>query len=434
MRRLSDKIYSGMASSNTHLKGTVRVPGDKSISHRAVILASIAEGVSRIANFAPGTDCGSTLRCMRQLGVGIERSGNDALVHGVGKFGLKGPSELLDCGNSGTTMRLLAGLLAGQPFRSVLTGDGSLKSRPMARIIEPLSQMGAKIDSNNGFAPLTIDGAKLVGIRYETPVPSAQVKSSVLLAGLYAEGQTSVSEAVPTRDHTERMLASMGVRVETPAAGECRVSGDAELRAHDIEVPGDISSAAFFIAAAAALPGSELLLENVGVNPKRAAILDVFRDLGVDLSIAERSGGPEPAANVTVRAGLAAASRTMIAGPDVAAVIDEIPILAVLGTQLEQGLEVRDAGELRVKESDRISAIVEGSRRMGAEVEEFSDGFRVGRSQLRGASVDSRGDHRIAMAFAVAALIADGETHIEKAECVDVSYPGFFEQLATVTR
>jgi len=410
-----------------YLTGTVRVPGDKSISHRAVMLASIAEGVTRITNFAPGEDCASTVECMRALGVRIEREGSDVTVHGVGKHGLTKPAGPLDCGNSGTTMRLLAGILAGQPFESVVTGDDSLRSRPMGRIIEPLLLMGARVEAEDGRAPLTIRGVegKLSHIRYETPVPSAQVKSCVLLAGLFADGTTEVIETVATRDHTERMLRAFGAASEGKT-----IIGDAVLTGCDIHVPGDISAAAFFMVAAACRPGSDVTLVGVGVNPTRAALIDVLTDLGADLHVAPVDlENAEPSADMTIKGGLRPGGRAVIDGDVVAKIIDEIPALAVLGTQLGDGLEVRGAGELRVKESDRILAVVENLRAMGASVTEFDDGFRVERSHLKAAAVDSRGDHRIAMAFAIAGLIADGETEISNAEAASVSYPAFFDDL-----
>jgi 3-phosphoshikimate 1-carboxyvinyltransferase len=408
----------------------MRVPGDKSITHRAVMLASIADGTTRITNFLAGEDCRATVRCMRQLGVEIEEvSDTSLIVHGVGLTGLKPPTSPLDCGNSGTTMRLLAGILAGQPFESVLTGDDSLRKRPMARIIEPLQQMGAGIASESGKAPLTIRGGPLNGITYETPVPSAQIKSCVLLAGLFADGMTWVIERVRTRDHTERMLRQMGAIVDLSDEAISVACGQA-LRGAAIDVPGDISSAIFFIAAAAALPGSDITMENVGYNSTRTEIIDVLRRLGAQIDIVDLDeSASEPTASIRIRGGLMSSETNMLEGDTVPKLIDEIPMLAVLGTQLENGLIVRDAEELRVKETDRIAALVENLRRMGAAVEEFDDGFEVARSHLQGAAIDSLGDHRMAMAFSIAALFAEGETEILNAECSDVSYPGFYRQL-----
>jgi 3-phosphoshikimate 1-carboxyvinyltransferase len=422
------------------LKGIVELPGDKSISHRAAIIAAIADGTSQLDNFAASADCASTLDCLRSLGVEIRLDGSTVSIDGVGKFGLKKPENPLDCGNSGTTMRLLAGILAGQRFKSILTGDESLVKRPMRRIIEPLEQMGATITSDDGTAPLTIHGRyPLRAIAYHTPVASAQIKSCVLFAGLYANGETSTVEPSFTRDHTERLLPLFGVRVGTdggPASKVRYIKGTSRPTAAEFSIPCDISSAAFFLVAAACLPGSELTLPNVGTNPTRTAILDVLECVGAKLSPrkeVERKG--EPTETLTITGGLDEQEAPLvIEGGAVADLIDEIPILAILGTQLANGLEVRDAGELRVKESDRIHSVTENLRRMGANVTEFDDGFHVERSHLKGAVIDSFGDHRIAMAFAVAGLLADGETEIFGAECADVSFPGFFETLSSVVR
>ena len=421
------------------LAGVIHLPGDKSVSHRAAMLAAIAEGTSRISNFAESEDCTSTLACMARLGVEIEREGSSVKVAGRGKHGLNAPHAPLDCGNSGTTMRLLSGILAGQPFQTTLIGDESLSRRPMKRVIGPLSEMGADIDSAGGHAPLSISGKRpLKPIEFRLPVASAQLKSCVLLAGLYADGETTVIEPVATRDHTERMLRGFGVDVRGSGASEASsitVSGDARLIATDVTVPGDISSAAFFLVAASCLEGSALELPNVGLNPTRTGVLDVLRRFGarIDIEAVGESGG-EPIGTLIVKHQEERSAETnRVDGPIVANLIDEVPILAVFGTQAESGIEIRDAGELRIKESDRIAAVAENLRRMGAEVEEFEDGLRVGRSRLKGAVVDSFGDHRIAMAFAVAGLFAEGETEIRGAECAAVSYPGFFDVLSSVT-
>lgn len=422
------------------LQGTIELPGDKSISHRAAIIAAIADGTSQLAGFAASADCTSTLQCLRSLGVEIRRDGNVVSVDGVGKFGLKKPDAPLDCGNSGTTMRLLAGILAGQRFKTVLTGDESLIKRPMRRIIDPLEQMGATITADDGLAPLTIHGRyPLRAIAYHTPVASAQIKSCVLFAGLYANGETSTVEPSLTRDHTERLMPLFGVRVGTDGglASKVRyIKGTARPTGTELTIPCDISSAAFFLVAAACLPRSELTLPNVGTNPTRTAILDVLECVGAKLSPrkdAERTG--EPSDTLTITGGLDELEAPLvIEGAAVADLIDEMPILAVLGTQLANGLEVRDAGELRVKESDRIYSITENLRRMGAKVTEFDDGFHVERSHLKGTVIDSFGDHRIAMAFAVAGLLAEDETVIVGAECANVSFPGFFETLASVVK
>ncbi|HSU26170.1 MAG TPA: 3-phosphoshikimate 1-carboxyvinyltransferase, partial [Pyrinomonadaceae bacterium] len=402
------------------LTGEIMLPGDKSISHRSVMMGSIAEGETRISNFATSADCASTIECFRGLGISIERDGGDVTVDGKGKHGLEKPNSPLDCGNSGSTMRLVAGILAGQPFDSVLTGDESLRSRPMKRIIDPLTAMGGQIESQDGRAPLTIRGRKMTGIEYRPPVASAQIKSCVLLAGLFADGQTTVVETTPTRDHTEIMLRQFGVDIDVRSqvdAMRISVSGDAKLRGTSVNVPGDISSAAFFMVAAASLAGSRLKLVNVGLNPTRSAVIDLLRRLGANVTVERYSHSVgEAAGDVIIEGGIeGGGSANVLSGPIIANVIDELPVLAVLGTQLEHGLEVRDARELRVKESDRIASVVINLKKMGADVEEFDDGFRVARSRLTGADVDSFGDHRIAMAFAVAGLLADGETTISGA-------------------
>jgi 3-phosphoshikimate 1-carboxyvinyltransferase len=404
------------------------------------MISAMAAGETRIDNFATGTDCASTVACLTALGVEIRHEGKSLVVKGVGKSGFSSPTKSLDCGNSGTTMRLLAGILAGQNFDSVLVGDGSLVKRPMNRIIEPLSEMGAVIGSNDGKAPLTITGNQPIrSIEYRPPIASAQIKSCILLAGLNALGETSVIETVPSRDHTERMLRWFGTDVgikKIEEGSRISVSGDSTLTARNLVVPADISSAAYFMVAAACLKGSDILFSNVGFNPSRRLIVDVLRKLGANIELRELNDlGKEPVASIRVRGGLAAikANRgTFLQGDIVANLIDEIPILAILGTQLESGIEIRDAAELRVKESDRVSAIVANLKNMGASVAEFPDGFKVERSRLKGASIDSMGDHRIVMAFAIAGLFAEGETQIHNATCTDISFPGFFETLAGV--
>ena len=419
------------------VRGQITLPGDKSISHRAAIFAAMAEGESRILNFATSVDCAATLDCLRQLGVEVRQEGSTVWVQGVGRSGFHAPQSALDCGNSGTTMRLMAGVLAGQRFDSVLTGDESLQSRPMRRIMEPLTAMGASIESSNGLAPLLIHGRPLGSIEYELPVASAQIKSCVLLAALNARGETAVIEPVPTRDHTERMLRWFGIDVRKtslPAGKKIAVDGSLQMAAADITVPSDISSAAFFLVLGISLKNSDLQIRNVGLNPTRTAVIATLRDLGAVIKTEnEREQNNEPVGDIHIRGGIASAGETIVKGNVIANLVDELPILAVLGTQLTNGLEVRDAGELRVKETDRIAAVVENLRRMQADVEEFDDGFRVRRSDLKGARVDSFGDHRIAMAFAVAGSLAtEGETEIVGAESVDVSFPGFFEVLEDV--
>lgn len=402
------------------------------------MLAAIANGKTRISNFAPATDCEATLDCLDALGVYVTRDGETVTVSGLGKYGLLQPPRNIDCGNSGTTMRLLAGMLAGQDFTSTLVGDDSLESRPMKRIIDPLTEMGASIQSKDSRAPLLITGSKtLKAIKYNLPVASAQIKSCILLAGLYARGETAVIEATATRDHTERMLEWFGAEVRTDNLGSGRrisVAGESGLSARDLKVPADVSAAAFFITAAACLVGSEITLKNVGINPTRRAVLDVLREIGANIELSDTSeSSNEPTATIRVRGGLPQANQTLVIdASSIASLIDEIPVLAVLGTQLDGGLEVRGAAELRVKESDRIAAICENLRRMNAKVDEFKDGFRVYRSDLKGSQIMTYGDHRIAMAFAVAALLADGETEINDADCVAVSFPRFFETLKGV--
>jgi len=413
----------------------IEVPGDKSISHRYAILAALARGRSEIGRYSAAADCQSTLDCLKRLGVGVEKNGGDGaarvVITGAGIEGLRQSRRSLDAGNSGTTMRLLAGVLAGQLFDSTLTGDSSLRKRPMRRVIEPLARMGAHIEAREGnFAPLEIRGTALQPIEYKLPVASAQVKSAVLLAGLLAEGQTSVEERVPTRDHTEVALREFGADVRH-VGHVVTVCGRPRLEPRQLEVPGDLSSAVFFLAAALILPGSNLVIHNVGLNPTRSAVLDVLGGWGAPINIvALRGEKGELIGDVSISH--AELSGGVLSGGAIAQLIDELPMLAALGPYTEQGVEVRDASELRVKESDRIAALAENLRRMGARVEEFPDGLRVeGRAagRLRGAEIDARGDHRMAMAFAVAALGAEGNSTIRESECVGVSYPEFFRVL-----
>jgi 3-phosphoshikimate 1-carboxyvinyltransferase len=413
------------------ISGALSVPGDKSISHRYAILAALAEGRSEIHNFSPAADCCSTLECLRCLGISVDIEKDRVVIHGKGLRGLKAPKKKLDAENSGTTMRLLAGVLAGQSFASTLTGDASLRRRPMRRVIEPLAQMGAQIRARGTeFAPLEITGAALHAIDYALPVPSAQVKSAILLAGLFAAGETSVTEPVRTRDHTELALAEFGADLHTGGA-TVHVDGGPRLKGRQLAVPGDISSAVFFLAAALILPGSNLQLTGCGLNPTRTAILDVLATMGAPISLVnvEMHHG-ELSGDIAIRHAPLAGG--VISGPLVAQLIDELPMLAALGPFTEQGIEIRDARELRIKESDRIAALAENLRNMGAKVEEFPDGLKVeGKSagKLRGAKVDPHGDHRIAMACAVAALGGDGSSVIRDADCVAVSFPNFFKTL-----
>ena len=415
------------------IHGTVRIPGDKSISHRYAMLAALARGTSRFHNFSAACDCASTLDCMRQLGAPSVRANDGAIeVTGLGPV-LQSPTAPLDCGNSGSTMRMLSGILAGQPFASELFGDDSLSHRPMARIIKPLTEMGAKISSGDaGRPPLTIQGGALKAIHYRPEVASAQVKSCVLFAGQFAGGETIVEEPIRTRDHGELALQAFGAEVERHG-NIASIRGGQQLKAIEAHVPGDLSSAAFFLCASAIFPGSQISLPGILMNPTRARLLDVLIQMGLKITVGqiEQQHG-ELVGAIEVRG--AEWKGGTIAGADTAALIDEIPVLAAAAPYTENGLEVRDAKELRVKESDRIAAVATNLRKMGAEVDERPDGLHIpGRQKLHGAEVDSFGDHRIAMAFAVAALRADGETLIHGADAAGVSYPTFFDDLRSIT-
>jgi len=410
------------------LKGSVRLPGDKSISHRYAMLGGIAEGDTRLENFSTGADCASTLGCLRTLGVQWERNGNSVVIHGRGSK-LQAPSVALDCGNSGSTIRMLSGILAGQDFSCELRGDESLSRRPMARIIKPLEMMGAQFESSDGGRPpLRLTGGHLKAIDYKLPVASAQVKTSLLFAGLYADGTTRVEEPIQTRDHGELALQAFGARVERRMR-EVSIEGGQKLKEIEAVVPGDISSSAFFLCAAALFPNSQLLVPGLLLNPTRARLLDFLIGLGLRITMSglEEQHG-ELVGSLQVEGG--ALKGAKISGGDTAALIDEIPVLAAIAPYTEDGIEIRDARELRVKESDRIASVATNLRLMGAEVEEFDDGLRVpGGQKLQGASLDSFGDHRIAMAFAVAALRAEGETEIKGADAAVISFPEFFETL-----
>ena len=408
------------------LKGRIRVPGDKSICHRALLLGALAKGVTHIANFLESTDCLATLGCLQMLGVKIERTqSNCVTVDGVGIHGLQVPKHKLDCSNSGTSLRLLAGVLAGQPFESVLSGDASLRSRPMQRIIEPLTRMGAVIHSLSGYAPLAIHGRRpLTRLRYEIPIASAQVKSSLLLAGLQADGETWLMEPAETRDHTERMLQSFGSTVLRDGnwLGIC---GDNTLRATDITAPGDFSSAAFFMVAASGQPDAHIIIEGIGVNPSRKGMLNVLQAMGADIRLLHgHMLGNEPVADVEVRGGNL---RGVDIGPEVVPfVIDELPALLIAASSAHGVTTLRGASELRVKESDRLQAMATGLRTLGVEVDLWDDGIRVtGREDFRGGVVDSFGDHRIAMAFAIAGLRIHSPLRIRDCRNVDTSFPGF---------
>ena len=424
-------------------RGSLKLPGDKSISHRVAMLASIASGSSRITRFASSADCRATLDCIRRLAIQVDEADSEVLIHGQGLFGFRPPPSAqqhvrLDAGNSGSTIRMLSGLLAGQTFTSEITGDASLCRRPMARIIEPLTLMGARVEAIAGnFPPLTIRGCGLRAIGYESPVASAQVKTCVLLAGLLADGTTIYCEPALSRDHTEAMLKEFGAISGRHSNGTLTVEGLHELYPLNYQVPGDVSSAAFFIAAASILPDSELMLRDVGLNPTRTAFLDVLGDLGASLRTQNhREQHSELVGDIVVSsAHLRSEPRgTLLSGRTIPNIIDEIPILAVVATQVEGRVEVRDAKELRIKESDRIQTVAGGIRSLGGEIEEFEDGFAItGPQRLVGGRVETYGDHRIAMAFAIAALIAEGTSEIIDAECATVSFPEFYESLTLLT-
>ena len=417
-----------------HVKGEVRVPGDKSISHRAVMFGALAKGTTAVTNFLQGADCLSTISCFQQMGIPIENNGNEVLIHGKGLHGLSMPQQPLDVGNSGTTMRLMSGILAGQEFKSVLTGDASIQKRPMGRVIDPLSQMGAGIVSvpGNGCAPLQIRGGSLTGIHYHSKVASAQVKSAILLAGLYADGTTTVTEPQLSRNHTELMLRMFGAQISSQDT-TVKIQPEPKLAGRMIQVPGDISSAAYFIAAALMIPGSEVRIRNVGINPTRDGILRVCREMGADITLEHISDtAGEPAADLVVR--YSRLHGTVIGGSIIPALIDELPMLAVLACFAEGTTIIRDAQELKVKESNRIDVMVQNLTAMGARIQGTEDGMIIeGGVPLHGAVIDSRLDHRIAMSFAIAGLASDGTTQILGSDCVNISYPGFYADLRKLT-
>jgi 3-phosphoshikimate 1-carboxyvinyltransferase len=412
------------------LSGRVRVAGDKSISHRALLLGALADGITIAKGFLFSGDCWATLRCMRGLGIEIETDvdGKSLAIHGKGLHGLQAPAGALNCERSGTTMRLLAGILVGQPFRSTLTGDSQLLRRPMRRVVDPLRQMGADVQDNAGTAPLDIIGRRLVGCDHTLAVASAQVKSAVLLAGLYASGSTTVQQPGPARDHTERLLAAMGAPIRSSDLTVI-LEQTSSLRPLALGVPGDLSSAAFLVVASCLVPNSEITVENVGVNPTRTGFLDVLREMNADIALTEETqDGPEPSADLTARH--SELTGTRVGGTTVVRMIDEFPILAVAATQAAGETVVRDAAELRVKESDRIASVVEELSKMGGDIQARSDGFVVrGPTPLSGTAVNSHGDHRLAMALAVAGLIAEGETIVHGAECIADSFPDFVPAL-----
>ncbi|MBI5211995.1 MAG: 3-phosphoshikimate 1-carboxyvinyltransferase [Nitrospirae bacterium] len=437
------------------LKGEITPPPDKSISHRAVMFASIAEGKSIVRNFLRAEDPISTMNAFRMLGIEIEEKippippllkggeggfGGELIIHGKGLHGLKEPFDVINCGNSGTTVRLISGILSGNPFFSVLTGDDSLKQRPMARVINPLKEMGADISARNGdkYLPMAIKGRRLKATDYKMPVASAQVKSCLILAGLYADGTTTIIELQKSRDHTERMLKSMGANIEIDGL-ILRVKGQGsrvkELSPIDVTVPADFSSAAFFVAAALIIPNSEILIKNAGINPTRTGLLDVLKKMGADIEIENiRDVSGEPVADIHCKT-TSNLKAVKIGGDTMPSLIDEFPILCVLATQAEGVTEIRGAEELRVKESDRIKAMAAELKKLGVELEEYPDGISIkGKTSLKGNVVESYHDHRIAMSLAIAALAAQGATTINNPSCVDISFPGFYEELKRITR
>lgn len=419
------------------LRGTLTVSGDKSISHRAVMLGSLATGTTEIEGFLPGEDCLSTIRCFRSMGVQIEQNGSSVKVFGRGLRELTAPAGILDCGNSGTTTRLLSGVLAAQHFNSELSGDASIQRRPMKRIMIPLRAMGADITSvsGNDCAPLSVHGKQLYGIHFNSPIASAQVKSAVLLAGLYASGQTTVTEPALSRDHTERMLRSFGAKVLTgnfEGRPSVTVTETQNLYGTEISVPGDISSAAFFLVGASIVPGSEVVLRNVGINPTRDGVISALRAMGAKIEVLDvRNEDSEPAADLLVR--YAPLHGTEIGGALIPRLIDELPVLAAAAAVAEGRTVIRDAAELKVKESNRIRTMAEGLSRLGAKVEETKDGLIIdGGAALHGGAVESYSDHRIAMSFAILSLVTDGEVRISDPDCVNISAPTFYEDLKSL--
>jgi 3-phosphoshikimate 1-carboxyvinyltransferase len=420
-----------LITTKSSLNGTIKVPGDKSISHRAVMFGSIASGVTTIENFLPGEDCLSTIACFRKLGVKIHQDGSNVTVEGNGLGGLHESETVLDVGNSGTTIRLLMGILSGRPFHSVLIGDESIGKRPMTRVTRPLAQMGAKITGRRDgeYTPLSLSGGALKGIEYKLPVASAQVKSAILLAGLQANGETTVIELEKTRDHTERMIRLFGGEV-TSNGNAVTVKGGQQLTATHVNVPGDISSAAFFLVAGAIVPNSSIKLMNVGLNPTRTGILDVLKAMGADMTIEEYdSATGEPAGNITIKT--SSLTGTVLSGDLIPRLIDEIPIIALLATQAEGKTVIKDAAELKVKETNRIDTVVNELKKLGANIVATEDGMIIhGKSgKLKGETVSSYGDHRIGMMLAVAALVCAGEVYLEQSEAIAVSYPEFFSDL-----
>ena len=413
------------------IKGRLRVPGDKSISHRAVMFGAISKGITNIKGFLTGADCISTISIFKKMGIDIEIKNTDVTVRGKGLYGLSNPGEILDCGNSGTTTRLVSGILSAQNFTSVLTGDKSIQRRPMNRIIAPLTLMGADIKSNNGFAPLTVTGSSLHGIEYNSPVASAQVKSAILLAGLYADSPTTVIEPAKSRDHTELMLKKFGANLNTTKTS-ATIKPCKELFATDIDVPSDISSAAFFMAAAVLVPGSELILENVGINTTRDGVIKVLKDMGSNIEIINSNDEFEPVADIKVS--YSKLHATTIGGEIIPTLIDELPLLAAIASLAEGKTIIKDAAELKVKESNRIKVMCEELSKLGVNVVETEDGMEIeGTNKLLGnVTISTHDDHRIAMTFAILGLISEGEIKLDNKACVEISYPEFFDDLRKV--
>jgi 3-phosphoshikimate 1-carboxyvinyltransferase len=417
------------------LSGEIKIPGDKSISHRSVMFGSIAHGVTRVTNFLPGDDCLSTISCFRKLGVTIDERDNELIINGNGFDGLKEANEVLDVGNSGTTIRLLLGILAGRPFFSSLVGDESIGKRPMTRVTDPLAKMGAQIDGrkNGSYTPISIRGGGLNPIHYQLPVASAQVKSALILAGLQADGESTIIELAETRDHTERMIRKFGGEIRKDKK-VIKVKGGQMLTAADVQVPGDISSAAFFLVAAAIVPGSEIVLKNVGLNPTRTGIIEVMNNMGADIQLINHNVDSfEPSGDILIKA--SNLNGTVIEGQLIPKLIDEIPIIALLATQATGKTIIKDASELKVKETNRIDTVVEELRKLGASIEATDDGMIIhGNSKLSGGTVSSHGDHRIGMMLAIAALVCQGVVELENPQAIAVSYPNFFNHLDIISK
>ncbi|PAE22280.1 3-phosphoshikimate 1-carboxyvinyltransferase [Bacillus sp. 7504-2] len=423
-----------LAINAAKLQGHLQIPGDKSISHRSIMFGAIANGTTTITNFLTGDDCLRTIACFRKLGVVIEQEGERAVVFGKGFTGLNEPSEVLDVGNSGTTIRLMLGILAGRPFFSTLIGDESIGKRPMTRVTKPLLSLGANIDGRSGgeYTPIAVRGGGLTGIEYRLPVASAQVKSAILLAGLQADGETTIIETSKTRDHTERMIQHFGGKLEVDGL-TIKVQGGQPLQGTNVEVPGDISSAAFFLVAGAIVPNSEIMLKNVGLNPTRTGIIDVMREMGADLQVKNEREQFEPVGDVIIKT--STLKGTTIEGDMIPRLIDEIPIIALLATQAEGVTIIKDAEELKVKETNRIDTVVRELQKLGAKIESTNDGMIIyGKQQLLGGTVSSHGDHRIGMMLAVASLVCKEQTNLENIEAISVSYPNFFNHLESLLK